>query len=292
MQPVRVVAPGADPSLPLRMVAAGVGADVGLTLYVIGEGRYEAQNFPNAVVDDALLTWDSASNRSNYQDVLGGLMASHGGTWVTESAQPADLSYNIGRTVYYATTPGLAQAYFSPCSYGEPPPPTFQALDAGLGGDASIDADDAASDGASDGPVDGSGDGPGDGAIDASAPDGAPDASFFGQGDASVPPGGKGCTGHCCDFDDLNVAMRGLHASSVVVTRLRAKLPADALKAGDLRLIAAKDTSSVSNHHYVRGTNDASGGCRVPPFRSPSETGVALAVGLVAIVSLLRRRSR
>src|SRR4029079_14826996 len=41
MQPVRIVTPGADPTLPLRMVAAGAGARVGLTLYVISEGRYQ-----------------------------------------------------------------------------------------------------------------------------------------------------------------------------------------------------------------------------------------------------------
>ncbi|MDP9149724.1 MAG: DUF2330 domain-containing protein, partial [Myxococcota bacterium] len=34
MQPVRVVTQGADATLPLRMVAAGVGAEVGVTLYV------------------------------------------------------------------------------------------------------------------------------------------------------------------------------------------------------------------------------------------------------------------
>jgi len=59
MRPVRVVTPGADPSLPLRMVAAGVGQSVGLTLYVLGEGRYQAQNFPNAIVDEKKLVWTS-----------------------------------------------------------------------------------------------------------------------------------------------------------------------------------------------------------------------------------------
>ncbi len=57
MQPVRIVTQGADPTLPLRMVAAGVGARVGLTLYVISEGRFEPQNFPHALIDDAQITW-------------------------------------------------------------------------------------------------------------------------------------------------------------------------------------------------------------------------------------------
>jgi Uncharacterized protein conserved in bacteria (DUF2330) len=38
MRPVRVTAPGAGLSLPLRMVAAGTGATVGITLWVIADG--------------------------------------------------------------------------------------------------------------------------------------------------------------------------------------------------------------------------------------------------------------
>jgi hypothetical protein len=60
MKPVRIVSPGADATLPLRMIAAGVGARVGLTLYVISEGRYHPQNFPDAVIDYTRLTWDRA----------------------------------------------------------------------------------------------------------------------------------------------------------------------------------------------------------------------------------------
>ena len=51
MQPVRVVTSGPHPTLPLRMVAAGVGASVGIELFVLGEGRYHPQNFPDAIVD-------------------------------------------------------------------------------------------------------------------------------------------------------------------------------------------------------------------------------------------------
>jgi hypothetical protein len=46
MRPVRVTSPGAGLSLPLRMVAAGTGATVGITLWVIADGRYEPKNFP------------------------------------------------------------------------------------------------------------------------------------------------------------------------------------------------------------------------------------------------------
>jgi len=82
---VRVVYPGADESLPLRMVAAGVGAKVGITLYVIGEGRYRPQNFPEARLDDDLLTWDRQQNRSNYEELSQAAMGTNGGhSWITE----------------------------------------------------------------------------------------------------------------------------------------------------------------------------------------------------------------
>jgi hypothetical protein len=93
MQPVRVVTPGADATLPLRMVAAGVGAQVGITLYVISEGRYEAKSpFFNEVIDDSKLVWIRTQNRSNYQELSQQLMQSHNKrTWLTEFSGPASL---------------------------------------------------------------------------------------------------------------------------------------------------------------------------------------------------------
>jgi hypothetical protein len=66
MRPVRVIEPGADPSLPLRMIAIGAGAHVGLTLWVIGEGRYQPQNFPMTTVDFSQLTYDVRLDQTNY----------------------------------------------------------------------------------------------------------------------------------------------------------------------------------------------------------------------------------
>ncbi len=99
MQPVRVVTPGADPTLPLRMVAAGIGQSVGLTLFVIGEGRYDSSNFTNATIDTTKLLWDTTTFKSNYADLFAAATAS-GNTWVTESS----------------VAPGqLAQLYKSTC---------------------------------------------------------------------------------------------------------------------------------------------------------------------------------
>ena len=46
MRPVRVTSAGASLSLPLRMAAVGTGAIVGITIWVVSDGRYEPQNYP------------------------------------------------------------------------------------------------------------------------------------------------------------------------------------------------------------------------------------------------------
>lgn len=69
MRPVRVTSQGASPVLPLRMVAAGTGAVVGVSLWVVAEGRYEPQNFPFFSIKDDDLVWDWASSSSNYKDL-------------------------------------------------------------------------------------------------------------------------------------------------------------------------------------------------------------------------------
>jgi MYXO-CTERM domain-containing protein len=69
MQPVSVTSGGAGLSLPLRMVAVGTGATVGITLWVIATGRYEPQNFKSFVISPSELVWDWSANSSNYAAV-------------------------------------------------------------------------------------------------------------------------------------------------------------------------------------------------------------------------------
>jgi MYXO-CTERM domain-containing protein len=69
MRPVSVTSTGAGLSLPLRMVAAGTGATVGITLWVIGDGRYEPQNFQSFEIFGGQLTWDFAASNSDYTTV-------------------------------------------------------------------------------------------------------------------------------------------------------------------------------------------------------------------------------
>jgi hypothetical protein len=87
MRPVRVTAQGASPVLPLRMVAAGTGAVVGVSLWVLGEGRYEPQNFPFFSIKDEDLVWDWASSASNYKELRAQRAAALDGRgWETETA--------------------------------------------------------------------------------------------------------------------------------------------------------------------------------------------------------------
>ncbi len=87
MRPVSVSISGASPVLPLRMVAAGTGPVVGITLYIVGEGRYEPKNFSMFRIEDAELVWDWAKNQSNYKDLRKAKTdAAQGKIWELESS--------------------------------------------------------------------------------------------------------------------------------------------------------------------------------------------------------------
>jgi MYXO-CTERM domain-containing protein len=87
MRPVSVTSPGAALSLPLRMVAAGTGDTVGITVWVVGDGRYEPQSFPSFTVDASELTWDWSAQSSDYASIRQQKEAAAGfATWQIESS--------------------------------------------------------------------------------------------------------------------------------------------------------------------------------------------------------------
>jgi hypothetical protein len=87
MRPVRVTTPGASLSLPLRMAAVGTGATVGITIWVVSDGRYEPQNFPFFHIDDSALVWDFSTNLSNYTTLRSQQETALGGKgWEIESS--------------------------------------------------------------------------------------------------------------------------------------------------------------------------------------------------------------
>jgi hypothetical protein len=87
MRPVRVTTPGAGLSLPLRMAAIGTGATVGITIWVVSDGRYEPQNYPFFHIDDSALVWDWSTNSSNYTTLRAQNEAASGNkNWEIESS--------------------------------------------------------------------------------------------------------------------------------------------------------------------------------------------------------------
>jgi hypothetical protein len=116
MRPVRVTAPGASLSLPLRMAAIGTGATVGITIWVVSDGRYEPQNFPFFHIEDSALVWDWSTSSSNYTTLRASNEASLGGKgWEMESS--LELSEELITNVilsggqYYGNNGGVGGGY-------------------------------------------------------------------------------------------------------------------------------------------------------------------------------------
>ena len=87
MRPVRVTTRGPATVLPLRMVAAGTGAVVGITLWTVGQGRYEPTNFPLFSIRQEELSWDWLTSTSDFKDLRDQRAAPLGGRgWELESS--------------------------------------------------------------------------------------------------------------------------------------------------------------------------------------------------------------
>jgi hypothetical protein len=284
MQPVRVVTAGADPTLPLRMVAAGVGARVGIVLFVLSEGRYHPKNFPDATIDWSRLAWDPNQQQSNYTTLVQqALTAATGTGWLTESAQPASMAVGA----FGSFNPGLASAYETGCRT-EVVAPMACATEAGAArgpAGAAEGGDAEAGDDAADGDVIG-------------------DAVVFDEGEGGGGGPDTGSEAGTCmaapSCDDLAVAMTGIHGP-LWVTRLRADLPASAL-ASDLVLEATQSQTAVVNVHQtelytIAGYAPAcpkSGSCAAASIeaRTRFADGGAFAVVSAALALALRRRRR
>lgn len=91
MQPVRVTVPGSNPTLPLRMISAGVADKVGLLLMVIAPSRMEAMGWPNGELADTDLVYDyNAPSADSGLDFLRAFRALNARNeerlWLTESS--------------------------------------------------------------------------------------------------------------------------------------------------------------------------------------------------------------
>jgi hypothetical protein len=313
MQPVRVVTEGADPTLPLRMVAAGVGARVGIELYVLSEGRYHPQNFPDATIDFSSLVWNPYQNISNYSVLAQAALDANGGTgWITEAAYPVNL---FGR----GFTPALEPTYMSTCSVTVlPPRASCPSQSGGDSGGLPEGAPSGVGPAADSGIASEAGD---DGAtiLEAAAAEGAAEAGAEDDAGGNDRAGNDGagndptaCAPTVIACDDLDVAMTGVPIGSLWVTKLRADLPAEALSK-DLVLEAESSQQSVQSVHSTNNYSDPNynpcpGGTRIQsvgfesepslrrtPVPRPQRAGDAAAslVGVFAVaLSMRSRRSR
>ena len=116
MTPVRVVTPKGPGVLPLRMVAAGVGDEVAITLYVIAEGRYGMPDLGEQRVDPKDLVYDWLDSTSNYASLRERALARNDRrTYLTSFAVDNAFATTIDRPDFgvaqYATSdrPGFGQ---------------------------------------------------------------------------------------------------------------------------------------------------------------------------------------
>lgn len=316
MRPVRVVSEGASTALPLRMVSAGTGPSVGLTLFVVAEGRWETANFPNQELGDEGLSWDFLTASSNYRDLRAvALDQGDGRTWLTTYAkrgtffgsEPSILE--AGGPVVYQTAGGdavtIAEAYFRQgFGNGEIDDDGAALIDCiegtqlhGGSTDVVVDTCSPESEG-----VGGSG---GSGGMGGSGGGGIGGSGGTGGAGGRADPCGSAAEGQidarqfaCGPLDDLAVALTGLHPKDVWLTRLESKLPRAAL-ADDLTLQPGPQLRVENWRRATIALNDpCSGalGALRKPRRSPwgperDRQLAALAMGFVGVV-LARRATR
>jgi hypothetical protein len=93
------------------MVAAGTGATTAITLWVVGEGKYEPQNFPSFTIREQDLVWDWDAQRSNYGDLKATQFERSGGhAWLFEAAEPLN-PWAFDELLYFAETNPVESGY-------------------------------------------------------------------------------------------------------------------------------------------------------------------------------------
>lgn len=314
MKPVRVVTPGMSPTLPLRMVAAGTGAKVGITLFIVGEGRWEADNFPNGRVDAADLVWDPKTDSSNYATVRNDLLAGgEGRTWATVFSKAGSLFGQLMRPNEWGSAPvtypvGASSAttiadavLLQGQANGEATDAACSAAFAGFGQSMAMVSGaclGSGSSGSGGGGAGGSGSGGGGAGGSGSGGAGGGGA----PGPCAVPPGMIDARVFSCGaLDDIAAATVGLHPAMISITRLEANLPRAAL-ADDLE-ISASLQDEVDNYLLVtRNSSDpcaAAGLALIGPaakeaadFRRKNKIALASSLLLIVAAAFGRRSKR
>lgn len=272
MKPVRVVQKGANPTLPLRMVSVGTGANVAITLYVISEGRWEAQNFANTLVPTDLVAWDFATSSSNYSELREKTLAQNGGSvWLTNFSRQQALTTPLGRSFDinndFNFTNVLGEAYIRQgAKNGETTDSTCATAFRQFSGSSRLVVDPCP---------------PGVPSYDASCGTVAADET-----DARLFECGATDKVLETTLDDIATALTGMHPKDVWVTRLEANLPRSAL-ANDLVLTAATNQIEVSADIQARLGKNACDSSLAPIPITPSNDDKGRMLVLVTMLGAM-----
>lgn len=283
IQPVRVTYPGAAMALPLRMIVAGAGDSVALSLFIFAAGRVTTSNFASQSIATEQIQFDFGTGRSNYATLANTVLNSRTPTWLLENSSPLVSGLMQYRpSVNRATQSGrfaAGQMMMMPPpdpipDGGVPDPdmhgPDVPDRDASENPDVPADSEDVIlveSDAVDDGPAT-----PTPTQVDVVDPADATDPT-----DAAEPTDVPQTPQQMLPVDpyaDLHYALDPLGAS-ITLTRLRARLTAVALDR-DLTLQSSaepsipvlRSTTNVTNLACPSGTPGGSaGGPASPPLR-------------------------
>lgn len=297
MEPVRMVMPGAVPKVLIRMALAGATSTANITLFVLAEAPHFPLGYPHAPLDEDALVWSFADDRSNYDALARAAMEREGGrAWLIEAATPVQPASSPNA----APLPTVAEAYDQLCVGGIPsgtertPVPATPCVDdpapPGDGGGPSP-ATDA-------GPADAGDDDAGDHDAGADADDDDADDGGAEPGDAGTADPPRPPSGRCrpAGLNDLELMRETVGAPNVVVTRMRARLPAAALTA-DLDLGPDASARITNLHQALRDESEldarpSKSACASSHRRDLAAKWAPGSAALFVLAAWLRRRAR
>jgi Uncharacterized protein conserved in bacteria (DUF2330) len=244
MTPVRVVTPGGEYLLPLRMVAAGVAEHVNIVLYVIGEQRYAMPDLHEVSIDPSKVTWTFADNSSNYNELHRQALAKNLGfsylpafafKGAFSSALPGPSSstatYSLSSNTSFRLYSTFADLYFAQANSNDGKmPDSCASIVPLLNGTKLVTADGS------------------DGTLAQSTLD-------------------------CEKYTDISAAMRGMHPAKVWLTRLELDLPKEALSM-DCTVVPADSQEQISNQLRAAHSKDRPSGCEEVVFESKLARGL------------------
>jgi hypothetical protein len=269
MEPVRIVTPGGDNVLPLRMAAAGAGSHVPITLFVIGEGRHALPDLTEVSIPDRDLSFDYVTQTSDYAALRESMLAKNSGRSTLVS---------FARSMPFAST-NVHPKFLTPVTY--PVQNVRSANRSAPDTILSLYLEQAATD-------------------DAIAPPACPIPPLNSPGlvrpscasGQECEPIGAGELAaqafECGAYDDLGLALGGLHPDKVWLTRFELNLPADALDADLLVEPLATATEVQPFVHAARLKNPP---CSPPLFSAGLGSTVMLLVALGTLRARRRARS-